>query len=104
MKADPPPVALVGETEVRVGTGFLIAKAKALEMPVSGLRTVTEAVFPAATSEAPMSAWSSVPLMKVVCRSLPVPSHRGAVHKTGPERGEDETPDYRRRPPREGET
>jgi hypothetical protein len=52
VKADPPAAALVGEIEVPIGAGLLIAKVWALEMPPpgGGFVTVTFAVPPVAIS------------------------------------------------------
>ena len=51
VKAAPPPATFVVESEDSVGTGLSTAKAKALEIPPPGFRTVTWTVFPAARSE-----------------------------------------------------
>src|SRR4029077_7723005 len=68
-----PAVALLGDTEVSVGTGLLIVNVTALEVPPPGVgeKTVTEAVPAVAMSAAVMAAVSCVPLTKVVARALP---------------------------------
>jgi hypothetical protein len=79
VNAAPPAVALVGEIELSVGTGFVAAIVNVTEPDVPppgvGLKTVTAAVPVAAMSLAGMAAWSWVLLMKVVVRLL-------AFHRT----------------------
>jgi hypothetical protein len=79
VNAAPPAVALVGEIELSVGTGFVAVIVNVTEPDVPppgvGLKTVTAAVPVAAMSLAGMAAWSWVLLMKVVVRLL-------AFHRT----------------------
>ena len=62
VKPDPPAMAEVGLLPVVVGTGLLIVKVKALEMPPpgAGLDTVTDAVPAAAISIARIAAVTRV--------------------------------------------
>src|SRR5438046_5525152 len=73
VNAAPPAAALLGESELSVGTGLLIVNVCALEAPPPGvgLKTVTEAVPAVAMSLARIWTWSWVPLTKVVVRPLP---------------------------------
>ena len=77
MNAPLPTAALLGEIELSVGTGLLIVKVLAVDVPPPGvgLKTVTAAVPVAAMSLAGMAAWSWVLLMNVVVRLL-------AFHRT----------------------
>src|SRR5438034_7133841 len=79
VKAAPPANALLGEIEVRVGTGFVAVIVNVTELDVPppgvGLKTVTAAVPVAAMSLARIWAWSWVLLTKVVVRLL-------AFHRT----------------------
>jgi hypothetical protein len=74
VKAEPPAAALVGEIELRAGTGFVAVIVNVTELDVPppgvGLRTVTAAVPVAAMSLARIWARSWVLLMKVVVRLL----------------------------------
>src|SRR3989338_8611133 len=58
VKAAPPALALVGESELTAGTGLLMVKVRELEVPPpgAGLNTVTKAVSAVAMSAAGMSA------------------------------------------------
>src|SRR5207247_2103434 len=73
VNAAPPAAALLGESELSVGTGLLIVNVCALEAPPPGvgLKTVTGAVPGVAMSLATICTWSWVPLTNVVDRSLP---------------------------------
>ena len=73
VNAAPPAAALLGESELSVGTGLLIVNVCALEAPPPGvgLKTVTGAVPGVAMSLARICTWSWVPLTNVVDRSLP---------------------------------
>jgi mRNA-degrading endonuclease toxin of MazEF toxin-antitoxin module len=73
VKAAPPAVALEGESEVAVGTGLLMVKVSAFDVPPPGeaFSTVTEAVPAVAMSLAEIAAVNCVPLTKVVVRALP---------------------------------
>jgi hypothetical protein len=79
VNAAPPAVAVAGEIELSVGTGFVAVIVNVAEPDVPppgvGLKTVTAAVPVAAMSLAGMAAWSCVLLMKVVARLL-------AFHRT----------------------
>ena len=69
----PPAVAEFGEMSVRVGTGLLMVKVAALEVPPPGvgLNAVTLTVLPAAMSLAEIAAVNCVLLTNVVVRSEP---------------------------------
>ena len=71
-----PAVADVGESEVAVGSGLLMVKVRALDVPPpgEGFSTVTEAVPPVAMSLAGTEAVTCVLLTYVVVS--PVPFHR----------------------------
>ena len=75
VKAAPPANVLLGEIEVRVGTGFVAVIVNVTELDVPppgvGLKTVTAAVPVAVMSLARIWAWSWVVLTKVVVRLLP---------------------------------
>jgi len=75
VNAPPPAVTLVGEIELRVGTGFVAVIVNVTEPDVPppgvGLKTVTAAVPVAVISLARIAARSCVLLTKVVARSLP---------------------------------
>src|SRR5919108_337093 len=73
VKAAPPAVALVGDTDVSVGMGLLIENVCAAETPPpgTGVTTVTLAVPAAAMSAAVMAAVSWVALTTVVVREAP---------------------------------
>ena len=75
VNAEPPAVALLGETIVSVGMGFvaLMVKARAPEVPPpgAGVNTVTEAEPAVAMSVAEIAAVSWVLLTKVVARAVP---------------------------------
>src|SRR5437016_8156710 len=75
VKAAPPPTIVFGDRELSVGLAFGVAIVNvcALEVPPPGvgLTTVTDAVPTVATSFAEIAARSSVPLKKVVDRSVP---------------------------------
>src|SRR5205809_1167862 len=73
VNAAPPAAALLGESELSVGTGLLIVNVWALEAPPPGvgLKTVTGAVPTVAMSPARICAVSCVLLPKVVVLALP---------------------------------
>src|SRR5205809_766045 len=73
VNAAPPAAALLGESELSVGTGLLIVNVCAPEAPPPGvgLKTVTGAVPGVAMSFARICAWSWVLLRKVVVRIAP---------------------------------
>ena len=73
VKAGPPRVLLFGVSEVSVGTGLLMLKVAAFDVPPPGvgLNTVTCAVPPVAISAAVMAAVTWAPLTKVVVRLKP---------------------------------
>ena len=76
VKSVPPAVALLGESDVSAGTGFVpavIVNGRAVEVPPPGaaVNTVTWAVDDVTRSLAGMVAVSRVPLTKVVVRSAP---------------------------------
>jgi hypothetical protein len=76
VNAAPPAVALVGESELRVGEGFeaaLIVNVCAPDVPPpgAGVNTVTDAVPAVAMSAAEIAAWSCVALTKAVVRADP---------------------------------
>ena len=73
VKAAPPAMALLGERVVAVGTGLLIVKVIAEEVPPPGgpLNAVTAAVPAVAMSEASMAAVTFVALTNVVVRAEP---------------------------------
>jgi hypothetical protein len=71
VNAGPPAVVNVGERLEFVGTGLLIVKVAALEIPLPGVETVTWAVPGVAMSVAGMAALSRVAETKVVVRLVP---------------------------------
>src|SRR5436189_279917 len=73
VNAAPPAAALLGESELSVGTGLLIVNVCALEAPPPGvgLKTVLGSAPAVAMSAAGICAWSCVLLTKVVMRSAP---------------------------------
>src|SRR3989338_4433394 len=70
VKAAPPALALVGESELTAGTGLFILKVRELEVPPpgAGLNTVTKAVSAVARSEEHTSELQSQ--FHLVCRLL----------------------------------
>ena len=68
-----PATALVGATELSVGSGLLTVNVTAPEIPPPGVgvNTVTDGVPPTAISAAVICAWSCVALIYVVVRLLP---------------------------------
>ena len=86
MKAEPPAVALLGESVLRVGAALLMLKVRAAEMPPpgAGVTTVTWAVPAVAISAAEMAAVSWVVLTKVVVRVVPFQLITEAVTKLLP--------------------
>src|SRR5919108_211594 len=73
VKAAPPAVAVVGDTDVSVGTGLLIENVCAADVPPPGVgvTTLTTALPAAAMSAAVMAAVSWVVLTNVVARGAP---------------------------------
>jgi len=73
VKAGPPAVALLGESEVRRGAGLLTVKGRAFEVPPpgTGVKTVTCAVPATATSLAGIVAVSWPVPTKAVVRFIP---------------------------------
>jgi hypothetical protein len=71
--ADPPAVAVEGESKVAVGTGLLMVKVRGFDVPPpgEGFATETETVPAVAMSLAEIAAVNCVPLTKVVVRALP---------------------------------
>jgi hypothetical protein len=86
VKAPLPTAALLGDSELSVGTGLLMVNVLPAEVPPPGVgvNTVTEAVPAVAMSAAVICAWSWVLLTNVVARLLPFQRTTDVIAKFDP--------------------
>ena len=79
-----PPIALVGESVVIVGTGLFTVNGEFPDVPPpgAGFVTVTLKVPAAAMSAAAIAAVTCVALTNVVVLAAPVEVHRGAASRS----------------------